>query len=245
MPEVSAPRTVRGERTRQRLLDAARVSFARTSWARARVEDVCREAGVGHGTFYAYFPNRTAVLEALVRRHATVLYGLVETPWTAGDVRADVHAVIAGYTTLVRTDADIRTLWAAAAVSEPSLAELEREVRVQFLRRIQVNLAGAVESGLAREGLDTDVAATALGLMVEQTALLGGPIGGPQVEPDRLADVLADLWVHAVYRETGEPGGIVQGWVEPAPGTSFTGSAFDGRADGGAPPAPGPHGDPS
>jgi AcrR family transcriptional regulator len=246
MAEVTAPRTVRGERTRQRLLDAARVAFARTSWARARVEDVCREAGVGHGTFYAYFPNRTAVLEALVRRHATVLYGLVEAPWTAGDVRDDVRAVIAGYTTLVRDDADIRTLWAAAAVSEPALAELEREVRVQFLRRIQANLAAAVESGLAREGLDTDVAATALGVMVEQTALLGGPVGGPPVEPGRLADILTDLWVHAVYREASRTGGasraggIVQTCVEPS-----LGSAFDGRADGGAPPAPGPHGDPS
>jgi AcrR family transcriptional regulator len=209
------------------------------------VEDVCREAGVGHGTFYAYFPNRTAVLEALVRRHATVLYGLVEAPWTSGDVRSDVHAVIAGYTTLARTDADIRTLWAAAAVSEPSLGELEREVRVQFLRRIEANLAAAVEAGLAREGLDTDVAATALGLMVEQTALLGGPIGGPEVEPGRLADVLTDLWVHAVYREAARSGGMLG--VCPTPTTDRPGpdSPFDGRADGGAAPAPGPHGDPS
>jgi AcrR family transcriptional regulator len=245
------PRTARGERTRARLLDAARVAFARTMWARARVEDVCREAGVGHGTFYAYFPNRAAVLEALVRRHATALYGLVEAPWTSGDVRADVRAVIGGFTQLARDDADIRALWAAAAVSEPALADLEREVRVQFVRRIAANLAAAVEAGVARPELDFEVAATALGLMVEQTAVLGGPLGGPLVGPERLADALTDLWVHAVYREgpadrespadregTATPEGIVHAWPTP-------GSSFDGRADGGAPPAPGPHGDPS
>ena len=238
MSTPATPRTARGERTRQRLLDAARVAFARTTWARARVEDVCTEARVGHGTFYAYFPNRTAILDALVRRHAAAMYGLVERAWTSGDVRADVRAVIAGFTTLARDDADIRTLWVAAAASEPSLAELEREVRVQFVRRIATNLDAAVEAGLAREGLDVEVAATALGLMVEQTVLLGGPVAGPPVETGRLADALTDLWVHAVYREAGGPGGIVGAWPSP-------GGSFDGRADGGAPPAPGPHGDPS
>jgi AcrR family transcriptional regulator len=238
MSSPAAPRTARGERTRQRLLDAARVAFARTTWGRARVEDVCAEAGVGHGTFYAYFPNRTAILEALVRRHAAVMYALVGSPWTSGDVRADVRAVIAGFITLARDDADIRTLWAAAVAGEPSLAELEREVRVQFVRRIATNLSAAVEGGFARDGLDVEVAATALGLMVEQTVLLGGTVAGPAVETGRLADALTDLWVHAVYRETDVPGGIVGTWASP-------GGSFDGRADDGAPPAPGPHGDPS
>jgi hypothetical protein len=163
----------------------------------------------------------------------------VEAPWTSGDVRADVRAVIGGFTKLARDDADIRALWAAAAVSEPALADLEREVRVQFVRRIAANLAAAVEAGVARPLLDTEVAATALGLMVEQTAVLGGPLGGPPVEPERLADALTDLWVHAVYRDAvAAPAGIVDAWPTP-------GSSFDGRADGGAPPAPGPHGDPS
>ncbi|MCW2609363.1 MAG: hypothetical protein QOC93_678 [Actinomycetota bacterium] len=238
MSTPATPRTERGERTRRRLLDAARVAFARTTWARARVEDVCREARVGHGTFYAYFPNRTAILEALVRRHAAAMYGLVEAPWTSGDVRADVRAVIAGFTMLARDDADIRTLWSAAAAGEPALAELEREVRVQFVRRIAANLAGAVEAGFARDGLDVEVAATALGLMVEQTVLLGGTVTGPAVETGRLADALTDLWVHAVYRGPGGPGGIVGAWPSP-------GGSFHGRADGGAAPAPGPHGDPS
>jgi AcrR family transcriptional regulator len=238
MSSAASPRTARGERTRGRLLDAARVAFARTTWARARVEDVCREAQVGHGTFYAYFPNRTAILEALVRRHAEVMYGLVEAPWTSGDVRADVRAVIAGFTTLARDDADIRTLWAAAAAGEPPLADLEREVRGQFVRRIATNLEGAVEAGFAREGLDVEVAATALGLMVEQTVLLGGTVAGPPLDTGRLADALTDLWVHAVYRGPGGAGGRVGAWPSP-------GGSFDGRADGGAPAAPGPHGDPS
>lgn len=191
-------RTTRGERTRAKLLDAARVAFAGVPWSRARVEDVCRAAGVGHGTFYAYYANKEAVLEALVRRHATVLYHLADADWTTGDVRADVRRVIAGFVTLAEEDRDIREVWFAAAPSEPALAALVGEVRAQFVARIRSALAAARDAGLARADLDVDTAATALAAMVEQTVTLAQR--GEGVADERLVDGLTDLWVHAVYR---------------------------------------------
>ncbi len=193
----------RGERTRARLLEAARTAFAEVGWSRARVEDVCRAAGVGHGTYYAYFANKTAVLEALVLRHAAALYELVEAPWTSGDVRNDVHTVITGFVELSERDQDIRFLWFAAAPSEPVLAELVDEVRKQFVQRIRVNLVAARDAGRARPEVDVDVAAAALAAMVEQTVALAqaGRTPGPALESRRLVDGLTDLWVHAVYSD--------------------------------------------
>jgi AcrR family transcriptional regulator len=190
------PRRRRADRTRARLLDAARAVFGEVGWARARVEDVCRAAGVGHGTFYAYFPNKTAILEALVRRHAAALYALAEAPWTGGDVRADVRQVIAGFVDLSVNDRDIRATWAAAAGGEPGLAALFDEVRRQFVQRIRANLAAALAEGLARPELDVDVAATALAAMVEYAVLLAPP----EQSGERLVAGLTDLWVAAVYR---------------------------------------------
>jgi AcrR family transcriptional regulator len=189
-------RATRGERTRQRLLDAAREAFCGVAWTRARVEDVCRVAGVGHGTFYAYFANKTAVLEALVHRHAAALYGLAEGPWTGGDLAGDVRRVIAGFVDLSAQDRDIREMWYAAAPSEPSLARLVDEVREQFVRRIEASLTAALDAGQARAGLDAEVAALALAAMVDQTVVLASG----RVARDRLVSTLADLWVHAVYR---------------------------------------------
>jgi AcrR family transcriptional regulator len=191
-------RTARGERTRAKLLDAARVAFRDVPWSRARVEDVCRAAGVGHGTFYAYYANKEAVLEALVRRHAAVLYRLAEEPWTSGDVQTDVRAVIAGFVALSAEDRDIRDVWFAAAPAEPALHALVAEVRSQFVARISAALAASKEAGRARADLDVDVAATALAAMVEQTVTLAQRGGG--VASDRLVDGLTDLWVHAVYQ---------------------------------------------
>ncbi|HWL38375.1 MAG TPA: TetR/AcrR family transcriptional regulator [Frankiaceae bacterium] len=198
MTENSPVRTTRGERTRAKLLDAAREAFAGVPWSRARVEDVCRAAGVGHGTFYAYYANKEAVLEALVRRHATVLYHLADADWTTGDVVEDVRRVIAGFVALSEEDRDIREVWFAAAPSSPELQALVGEVRGQFVGRIRGALLAARDAGLARADLDVDVAATALAAMVEQSVALSQ--AGDGVPTDRLVDGLTDLWVHAVYR---------------------------------------------
>lgn len=191
-------RLTRGERTRIKLLDAARVAFRGVPWNRARVEDVCRAAGVGHGTFYAYYANKEAVLEALVRRHADALYRLAEEPWTSGDVEKDVRQVIAGFVALSDEDRDIREVWFAAAPSAPALHALIGEVRRQFVARIRTALAAARDAGLARTDLDVAVAATALAAMVEQTVALAQQ--GEAATDERLVDGLTDLWVHAVYR---------------------------------------------
>lgn len=191
-------RLTRGERTRAKLLDAAREAFAGVPWSKARVEDVCRAAGVGHGTYYAYFENKSAILEALVRRHAAALYHLADGDWTTGDVAADVRRVIAGFVDLADEDKDIREVWLAAAPSEPTLAALVGEVRAQFVERIRHALTVARNEGLARADVDVDVAATALAAMVEQTVLLATQ--GGEVPDDRLIDGLTDLWVHAVFQ---------------------------------------------
>jgi AcrR family transcriptional regulator len=170
------------------------VAFRGVGWHRARVEDVCRVAGIGHGTYYAYFGNKAAVLEALVRHHAASLYELAEAPWTSGDVHADVRTVIAGFVELSETDSDIRAIWFSAAPSEPRLAGLVDEVRRQFVARVQSNLSAAVDAGLSRQGLDVDIAAMALAAMVEQTVTLADG-----VDRVRLVDTLTDLWVAAVY----------------------------------------------
>ena len=190
-------RPTRGERTRQRLLDAARVAFRGVPWSRARVQDVCREAGVGHGTYYAYFANKEAVLEALVRRHAEALYELADQPWTSGHVAEDVELVIRGFVDLSLADRDIRETWLAAAPSSPALDALVGEVRGQFVSRIREALSRAVEDGIARPDIDVGVGSLALAAMVEQTVAIAQ--AGEEFDRERLVHGLTDLWVNAVY----------------------------------------------
>lgn len=53
-------------RNRVRILDAARVEFARAG-AATQMDDIARHAGVGVGTIYRHFPTKEALMGDLVR----------------------------------------------------------------------------------------------------------------------------------------------------------------------------------
>ena len=184
--------------TRAKLLAAARRAFAELGYAKARVEDVVTAAGVGHGTFYAYFPNKQAALAALVREHAGTLEELAMKPWRAGDVRASLTEVLGGLADLYERDADMLLLWTEAAVHDPELAAILDEVRRQFVERIARNVERAAKQGLAWP-VDPFTAATALAAMAERTLSLLAT-RKESLDRDQTVEVLANLWYHALYR---------------------------------------------
>jgi AcrR family transcriptional regulator len=76
-------RTVKEQRTRARLLEAAEEEFGQKGFYEAQIVDITRRAGVAHGTFYTYFPSKEAIFVELVREINTQL-------------RARLRAAIAG-----------------------------------------------------------------------------------------------------------------------------------------------------
>jgi AcrR family transcriptional regulator len=60
------PATARGQRTRQKLVEAAEVVFGERGFERASISDITREAGVALGTFYVYFEDKQSLLVEVV-----------------------------------------------------------------------------------------------------------------------------------------------------------------------------------
>jgi AcrR family transcriptional regulator len=183
--------------TRAKLLAAARQAFAELGYAKARVEDIVGRAGVGHGTFYAYFPNKRAALAALVDENAATLVELADRPWGVGDVPASLRSVLRGLADLYDADADLIALWKEASVGDPELGRVLDEVRRQFVARIARNVERAASQGLARP-VHAHTAATALAAMAEQTMFLRA-VGKEPLDRDTTVETLADLWYHALY----------------------------------------------
>ena len=66
--------------TRERLLAAARESFAKLGFASTRVADIVALAGTSHGTFYTYFDDKRDALLALTQEAASAIYGAAVAP---------------------------------------------------------------------------------------------------------------------------------------------------------------------
>lgn len=192
------PRTSRGERTAARLREAARTVFARLGYATARVEDIVAEAGVSHGTFYTYFDNKGAALDALIDETSTSLLSVVAEPWEGEDVAGTIEAVIARFVDVFAADADVIRAWLEATAHEAHFRERLREVRDGYVDRV----AAQLEPALRETDHPPRSAAAALVAMVEgyATEMLSDD---DLVERERTVRVLAGIWYGGLLRLSG------------------------------------------
>jgi AcrR family transcriptional regulator len=190
----TAPRTSRGERTRARLCEAARAVFAERGYAPTRVEDVVEAAGVSHGTFYTYFDNKAAILDALIDATATDLQAVVDDPWDGPDGAATIEAVIDRFVAVFAAHGDVMRAWLEASAHEPHFRQRLREVRRGYVQRV----AEVLEPVLAPTSHDPGVAAAALVAMVEGYASEG--LRDASARRAEVVRTLSGLWLGGLIR---------------------------------------------
>ncbi len=61
-----SPKTARGRRTREKLLQAAEIEFGEKGFHHASISGLTYRAGVALGTFYTYFESKEEIFQALV-----------------------------------------------------------------------------------------------------------------------------------------------------------------------------------
>jgi AcrR family transcriptional regulator len=173
----------RGQRTRQRLLDAAAEVFDRTSYHAARIDDVVAAADSSHGTFYLYFSSKEDLFEQLVGEVATELHGLIDE--------------LAPVTNSARGRAALRA-W-LARVTE---ADLSGDVGPGRLGdEVLTGMALALTRRLRmpkRSGLHPTIATLALMMMVERFNYYAAT-GQVDASPDELLDTLTDVIMAAAF----------------------------------------------
>lgn len=108
----------------RRILKAAEKLFARKGYAETAMEDVAASAGLAVGTIYNYFPSKSALLLAIVRRETESL--LARGRKLLDDPPRDPAAASCAFTEIFLEDftRDDRRLWRelfGAAIAEPSI----------------------------------------------------------------------------------------------------------------------------
>lgn len=170
--ETRRPAAVPGrkaEATRQALLDAARMVFARDGFANARIVDIAREAGKSVGVFYTYFVDKPALFAALLEAfHEDMIRLTPPPPAYEEDTAAAVRAALAGFWAMHRKYYPEMLGLIESGLADPAVLEVWRKMRRRGIRRFAFRIRKQQERGRC-VGLDPDRAASALVGMLEFT----------------------------------------------------------------------------
>jgi Transcriptional regulator len=184
--------------TRERLLAAARESFAKLGFASTRVADIVALAGTSHGTFYTYFDDKRDVLLELTQEAASAIYGAVVAPLANGKRQSPRDAIRARLTAFLRTYSewwDVVRTWDHASAIHPEVDELRARIRASIVEQLCRLLDR--DRGRVDGGLDLEITAIALTAMVEEFAgrwfALGRSLGTAEI------DQLTALCAGALY----------------------------------------------
>ena len=191
---VTGATTGRGTRrtsgpTRERLVAAARESFAKLGFASTRVADIVALAGTSHGTFYTYFDDKRDVLLALTQEAASAIYGAAVAPLADAKRQSPRDAIRARLTVFFRTYSDwwdvVRT-WDHASAIHPEVDELRARIRASIVEQLCRLLARDRELRHVDGELDLEITAIALTAMVEEFAgrwfALGRTLGTTEID---------------------------------------------------------------
>ena len=144
------PKTQRGKRTREKLLQAAEIEFGKKGFHEAAISGITYRAGVALGTFYTYFDSKEEIFQALVsfmsqRTRAWVAERVAGAPDRMAAERLGLEA----YIEFARLHKGIfRIITEAEFVANDAY----REHYTGFAKSYRRNLERAAKSGDIREG---------------------------------------------------------------------------------------------
>ena len=154
------PRTKKGEATRAKILDAARMEFGQNGFADTSIVAITQRAEVALGTFYTYFTSKEEVFGALVSDMSRRVAGAVAPAIAGIDAGlAREQAALRAFLHFVREKAEVYRIIDEAEFVDPD--GYERHYRTTAAR-MRERLDGAADLAPPESDLDAEVRAWAV-----------------------------------------------------------------------------------
>lgn len=191
---VAAP-GAKATRTRERLLDAARVVFARHGYLETTVEHIITEAGVSRGSFYTYFESKTELFRHLagtIDRNVERNVVGFDRP-RGGDPVANLETSTRNYLAVVRDNADLYRLVDQVAASDDEVRKARLVSHQKHVSRVAASIRRWQARGWANPAVDVETTAAVLVSMLSSTARWIY-VDGDAMDDERAALTLTALW---------------------------------------------------
>jgi AcrR family transcriptional regulator len=201
--EVRAgPRSRKGVQTRARLLDAAKLVFEERGFLEARISDIAERAGVSHGAFYHYFDSKEQafreVATALDERLSEPMEEIVFAPSSAGGPRDRLVEGIRRHLESYRDEARIMGVIEQVARYDDEVFAVRAAAGARHRRQMADSIRRLQARRRADRTIDPEIAAAALGSMVERFAEMWLAQGQLDADLDDAAATLGTLFVNAL-----------------------------------------------
>ena len=134
LPDGDRSMQARGERTRQRLLDAGAKVLPERGYHDARVDDIVATAGVSHGTFYRYFANKDDFFRVLAEGATARMMELLDRLRLDADP-SELRAWLADWFGAYEADGGVISTWQEMQTNA-ELAEFSRAVAASVYARL-------------------------------------------------------------------------------------------------------------
>lgn len=137
------PSTQRGQRTRNRLLEAAEEVFGERGFERASIVDITRAANVAQGTFYVYFESKKEIFTELVGSLGRALrIRLAEAVEVEGSQSEQSKAAFLAFLSYVAEHRHLyRIVRQAEFVDEALYRDYYRKLADGYIHRLEPELA--------------------------------------------------------------------------------------------------------
>lgn len=200
-PKRDLPTTARGLRTRASLVAAARAVFERDGFIDSRLTDITKEAQCSTGTFYTYFDSKEEALAAVLQEaQEDMLHP--GPPQEHHENRTVVESLEAGnraYIEAYKRNARLMLLLEQVASVDPEFRQLRLNRGQAFAKRNSKWVKKLQDEGFADPGLDSDMSAKALSLMVGRMAFYKYALNEPGWGTDELlVETATKLWLNAL-----------------------------------------------
>lgn len=197
----NGPRSGKGERTRERLLEAAKAVFEEHGFLNARIEDIVMRAGLSHGNFYYYFDSKEDVFRAIAAALDERLFApldeviLAESGLPHGQ---RIREASRRYLEYYRREARMMDLIEQVSRYDPEINALRLAHHKRNTERVAESIRQQQLRGAADPNLDPTIVAMALGALTQRFAELWFVHGAVHCTFERGVEQLSRIYENAL-----------------------------------------------
>jgi AcrR family transcriptional regulator len=201
LDKASGPRSPKGSRTRERLVEAAKEIFEEQGFLEARISDIAARAGQSHGSFYYYFDSKEEIFREVAAALDEHLFAPLEEVILAQSKlapRQRIREAMRRHLESYRQEARILGLMEHVALLDPEVKAMRLRRHQRDTERVAETIRKLQRQKLADPKLDPMIAAAALGALTYRFAEMWLVHGAVTCTFEHALDQLVRLFANAV-----------------------------------------------